>query len=319
MLAGTERSKTIVIESDNCSAQYKCTAHFFKLQSVSNERNATMIRCYGVAGHGKGEVDHVGGLTKVKIRREVAAGHVLQTSSEMVEWLQTKFETKRDPIYVFKNFEQKSLEAERATQQLKRYATVNGSANFQVIVFRPNEPMKASLRICICERCLNEYGSCELFREFTLTCNQLNKTCLRSQFDDYTGIEKRDEGEVEEETDVNSLCIDSVVALAASKKSLDPFYLIKITQEECPADEDGKDSWGKKVMKGQLHLRGQFYEKQPGSDTKYRIQKKDAIFFRESVVYPCVQLEHRKQDCILTPEEFIQIVSFIENSGLSPI
>jgi len=270
-----------------------------------------MIRCYGVAGHGKGEVDHVGGLTKVKIRREVAAGHVLQTSSVMVEWLQTKFETKRDPIYVFKNFEQKSLEAERATQQLKRYATVNGSANFQVIVFRPNEPMKASLRICICERCLNEYGSCELFREFTLTCNQLNKTCLRSQFDDYTGIEKRDEGEVEEETDVNSLCIDSVVALAASKKSLDPFYLIKITQEECPADEDGKDSWGKKVMKGQLHLRGQFYEKQAGSDTKYRIQKKDAIFFRESVVYPCVQLEHRKQDCILTPEEFIQIVSFI--------
>ena len=61
------------------------------------------------------------------------------------------------------------------------------------------------------------------------------------------------------------------------------------------------------------------YEKQPGSDTKYRIQKKDAIFFRKSVVYPCAQLEHRKQDCMLTPEEFIQKDSFIENSGLSPI
>ena len=121
--------------------------------------------------------------------------------------------------------------------------------------------MKSFLRICICERCLNEYGSCELFREFTLTltCNQLNKTCLRSQFnEDYIGIEKRDEGEGEEETDVNSLSIDSVVALAASKKSLDPFYLMKITQEECLADEDRKDSWGEKVMKDQLHLCGRF-------------------------------------------------------------
>ena len=261
MLADTEHSKTIVIESDNCSSQYKCTAHFFKLQSISNDWNATIIRCYCVAGHGKGGVDHVGGLTTVKIRREVATGYVLQTSSEMVEWLQIKFEIQRDPIYVFKIFNHKSLEAERATEQLKCYATVNGSAKFQVIVYRPNEPMKASLRICICERCLNEYGSCELFRELTLTltCNQLNKTCLRSQFnDDYIGIEKRDEGEGEEETDVNSLCIDSVVALAASKKSLDPFYLMKITQEECLADEDRKDSWGEKVMKDQLHLCGRF-------------------------------------------------------------
>ena len=92
MLADTEHSKTIVIESDNCSSQYKCTAHFFKLQSISNDWNATIIRCYCVAGHGKGGVDHVGGLTTVKIRREVATGYVLQTSSEMVEWLQIKFE-----------------------------------------------------------------------------------------------------------------------------------------------------------------------------------------------------------------------------------
>ena len=130
MLADTEHSKTIVIESDNCSSQYKCTAHFFKLQSISNDWNATIIRCYCVAGHGKGGVDHVGGLTTVKIRREVATGYVLQTSSEMVEWLQTKFEIKRDPIYVFKIFNHKSLEAERATEQLKCYATVNGSAKF---------------------------------------------------------------------------------------------------------------------------------------------------------------------------------------------
>ena len=246
MLVGTDHSKMIVIESDNCASQYKCTAHFYKLQCIANERNTTIIRCYAVAGHGKGEVDHVGGLTKVKVRREVAAGHVMQTASEMVEWLQTKFETKQDPNYVFKNFEQKSLEAERATDQLKHYPTVNGSSHFQVIVFRPNEPMKASPRICICDKCQNEYGSCDLFKEYTLTCNQLNKTCLRSQINEYIGIEEREDGE--EASDVDVLHVDTVVALAASKEAYDPFYLIKITQEECPAEAESTDSWGNKVF-----------------------------------------------------------------------
>ena len=64
----------IIINSDNCAAQYKCAAHFQKLQEIADKYKVKVIRCYGIPGHGKGEVDHVGGLSKVAVRREVAAG-----------------------------------------------------------------------------------------------------------------------------------------------------------------------------------------------------------------------------------------------------
>lgn len=55
----------ILIESDNCSSQYKSTEHFADLQDLANQYQRTVIRVYGIAGHGKGEVDHVGGVGKV--------------------------------------------------------------------------------------------------------------------------------------------------------------------------------------------------------------------------------------------------------------
>ena len=52
----------IVIESDNCSSQYKSCAHFYGMQKLANQYNVNIVRVYGIAEHGKGEVDHVGGL-----------------------------------------------------------------------------------------------------------------------------------------------------------------------------------------------------------------------------------------------------------------
>ena len=45
-----------VIESDNSSAQ-----HFYDIQQVSNKYEMSILRVFSIAGHGKGEVDHVGG------------------------------------------------------------------------------------------------------------------------------------------------------------------------------------------------------------------------------------------------------------------
>ena len=65
-------NKRLLIESDNCSGQYKSSHHFFHLQSLSNQLNKIIIHLYGIAQHGKGEVDHVGGVAKVAVRREVS-------------------------------------------------------------------------------------------------------------------------------------------------------------------------------------------------------------------------------------------------------
>ena len=56
-----------------------------------------LICIYGISGHGKGEVDHVGGITNVAIRREVAAGKFLNTAEEMVDFLTEKFFEKDHP------------------------------------------------------------------------------------------------------------------------------------------------------------------------------------------------------------------------------
>ena len=57
----------IVIESDNCSGQYKSSHHFTNMQHLANKFNHTVIRVFGIAGHGKGEVDHVGEVPKVSV------------------------------------------------------------------------------------------------------------------------------------------------------------------------------------------------------------------------------------------------------------
>ena len=40
---------------------------------------------YGISGHGKGEVDHVGGTAKVSVRRVAATGKVYHQASDIVE------------------------------------------------------------------------------------------------------------------------------------------------------------------------------------------------------------------------------------------
>ena len=43
----------LVIESCNCTGQYKSTHHFYQIQSLANEYNRPIIRLYGIANHGK--------------------------------------------------------------------------------------------------------------------------------------------------------------------------------------------------------------------------------------------------------------------------
>ena len=56
-----DETQYLVIESDNCTSQYKSAEHFYDLQCIADAIKKKIIRVYGIAGHGKGEVDHVGG------------------------------------------------------------------------------------------------------------------------------------------------------------------------------------------------------------------------------------------------------------------
>ena len=51
--------------SDNCASQYKSGLAFHLLQQIGKMYHKPVIHIYGIPGHEKGELDHVGGTTKV--------------------------------------------------------------------------------------------------------------------------------------------------------------------------------------------------------------------------------------------------------------
>ena len=76
-----------LIESDNCTSQYKSAENFSDLHDLCNSLKIVVVRAFGVAAHGKGEVDHVGGLAKVAIRRQIAEGDFFANAEDMVDFL----------------------------------------------------------------------------------------------------------------------------------------------------------------------------------------------------------------------------------------
>ena len=76
----------IVIKSDNCLGQYK-SHHFTNMQHLANKLNHTVIRVFGIADHGKGEVDHVTGVAKVAVQQQIARGELFASAWEVHEFL----------------------------------------------------------------------------------------------------------------------------------------------------------------------------------------------------------------------------------------
>ena len=93
---------TIVIESDNMPSQYKLLQHFSDLQNLANKHKKIIIRIYGIVGHGKGEVDYLGGIAKVSIWKAITSGLSFSNSEEIVDYLGNKFKDSTSPKYYFK-------------------------------------------------------------------------------------------------------------------------------------------------------------------------------------------------------------------------
>ena len=112
---------TIVIESDNCLSQYKSATHFQSIQDLSNKYKSTIICVYNIAEHGKGEVDHVGGIVKTAVRREIAGGGVLLDCDHMASFLKSKFSDNENPHYVIKEIKEGGLQIKRDNIRRKIY------------------------------------------------------------------------------------------------------------------------------------------------------------------------------------------------------
>lgn len=213
----------IVLESDNCSSQYKSSQHFSHLQALSNNLNRVVYRIWGIANHGKGEVDHVGGIAKVAVRESINSGAIYDNSEEIVQFLNEKFKHKESPSYHIKEILVDDLMKERNNDRRRIFKRIDGSNGFQVAIFKPSSnTFIASPRLCICDECKVEIGSCSLYSSYEIQVQELNPLFLRN-------IDEPAPEIVGKEEVSDFITVDSVVAVPAPKGNVnDRIWFIKV-------------------------------------------------------------------------------------------
>ena len=98
-----------VIESDYYNSQYKSAVHFHSIHQLCNKLNVTIIHVNGIAEHSKEEVEHVGGLAKVAVRKAVAQGEFFADSTDEVSYLNEQLKDKENLTYVVRKILEEGL------------------------------------------------------------------------------------------------------------------------------------------------------------------------------------------------------------------
>ena len=113
---------------------------------------------------------------------------------------------------------------------------MDGSAKFQVIVFKPNSnSFKAANRLCVCDECCISYGSCSLFQEYYLKVDDLKEISLWSGQEEPLTTAGEDED--------SFLYPGSICAMVADVKSVDTVWFVKVV-DEIKVTEDIVDEYG---------------------------------------------------------------------------
>ena len=274
---------TILIQSDNCASQYKSAESFYDLQNLSNNFGRRVIRVYGVAGHGKSEVDSVGGTLKIAVRRAVSCGSYFEKSSDIVSFLSSKFGGTK---FNLEEVETVDLNRARLESNMQRYETVRGSSKFQAIVFKPAmETFKACNFLCFCVQCSFEYGSCANFKEFKVKVSP----SLASDIIVPSVLLELDTAEVETVTNLSD-------TICFAKDLTGNVYLTYVIKEETHKEREIlTDFKGNVVSPGETYWRSCPVEMVEESESeKYHFDshpRKKLCLSRDHIIYSMIQHE----------------------------
>ena len=107
-----------------------------------------------------------------------------------------------NPRYIIKEIEKDSLDYLRGKERYVKYDTISGSSKFRIAVFEPGSSIiKAAPHLCICNKCSDELGSCELFEEYHIVNHNLNKIFVRSCNKTQSQLEENDDNDTDDTTD----------------------------------------------------------------------------------------------------------------------
>ena len=266
----------IMVESDSCSGQYMSAKHFYNLRHIADKYMKEVISVYGIAGQGKGEVDHVGGVVKVAVCQEIARGSYFSNTAETVAFLKEKFsKSELSAQYNIKEILSEDVECFRKEVLRKNFKTIQGSPEFHVAIFRPgNTKFKASHRYCVCQKCQLGLGSCDLFKEYEIVVKNIIPSVWRSE------KLKPVQHEVESEAD-EFITPGAIIAVSLAKKSDYTVWFICVADTKCCSKNPSTDDYGHIIPPGINFLQGNVLERVSSSKLYilFKCSKKITYFY----------------------------------------
>ena len=180
------------------------------------------------------------------------------------------------------------------------------------MLFKPNsESFRAAERLCVCEKCLVNYGSCRLFHKFSLNVRQLKENILKSA----SVVENETEnGEVHKDFIMpGSLC-----AIVASENSPDTVWFVKINSAEDVAEKNMIDDYGNTIVPGHKFFQAKYLEKliEKKHRQVYKEKRKIAYIPKTSIVYPFVNFKKETDKYIIDNNELCEVIAYVEHFGL---
>ena len=194
-------------------------------------------------------------------------------------------------------------------------SSIDGTSAFRSIVVKPNSTIiSAANRICICESCMNECGSCSLFSDYEIPVTMLKQTSTRSSIQEYNGSM----------TESSSFILqDSFCAIASSLSSTEPVWFVKIISEEKKAPHFLKDDSGHQVLPNDRYYEARYLESTTTNKEflKYKMSKSKIFLYQESVIYPFVNfmIGKNENEFLLSRENYCEILVYLDENCLAHI
>jgi hypothetical protein len=255
IIQGYPVNKALVVRSDNAQ-HFKSAENFDDLQQISNKLGKTVVRVFGIAGHGKGEIDSCGGHMKNPVREAIANKIHITTSTEAVDFLNEHYEHKISPCYDARLLSSEDLQEERERRLYKKYYTVKGSDSFHVLVFTPNSTtFLASNSLCVCTNCIDMcFERCAKFSRYEPLVGQLSEKATRSKAPDMVS----DENEIS----IAGMVRQGFVFAVKAVNQRTNFFLLICSEEEKEHMEVEPfiDECGNKIYYGTKYLQGKYLE-----------------------------------------------------------
>ena len=195
------------------------------------------------------------------------------------------------------------------------------NSGHKLIFFYPKTTtVRAVKHLCICDSCRQDYDSCSLFQNYDLVVENLNKINLRSNYNDKNindGVERD-----EKTTSHNYFLLPgSVCVIAVDNKSTNTVWFVQIIRE-LDSPENVIDDYGHTASAGQKYMLGYLLEQEHDqiTKTKYKLMyKKKTNFYRESIVYPFVNISEINGHYIISSRDFVDIVNYVEHYALTTL